>query len=102
MDCIGHGVAKSRTRLSDFHFHTPHPPTASLFLRTTQEGGGRQGATRRLGSGPRLLGHLTRGSSGSPRPQPTHTAAGDGVEAVSNFLGPGRGPCSGGAGWGTA
>ena len=22
MDCIVHGVAKSRTRLSDFHFHT--------------------------------------------------------------------------------
>ena len=21
MDCIGHGVAKSQTRLSDFHFH---------------------------------------------------------------------------------
>ena len=21
MDCIGHGVTKSRTRLSDFHFH---------------------------------------------------------------------------------
>ena len=21
MDCIVHGVAKSRTRLSDFHFH---------------------------------------------------------------------------------
>ena len=21
MDCIAHGVAKSRTRLSDFHFH---------------------------------------------------------------------------------
>ena len=75
MDCIGHGVAKSRTRLSDFHFHTHPPPPTSLFLRTAQEGGGRQGVTRRLGSGPRLLGHLTRGSSGSSRPQPTHTAA---------------------------
>ena len=25
MDCIVHGVAKSRTRLSDFHFHFPRP-----------------------------------------------------------------------------
>ena len=24
MDCIAHGVAKSRTRLSDFHFHSLH------------------------------------------------------------------------------
>ena len=23
MDCIGHGVAKSQTRLSDFHYHFP-------------------------------------------------------------------------------
>ena len=23
MDCIVHGVAKSRTQLSDFHFHYP-------------------------------------------------------------------------------
>ena len=22
-DCIVHGIAKSRTRLSDFHFHSP-------------------------------------------------------------------------------
>ena len=22
MDCIGHGVSKSRTQLSDFHIHT--------------------------------------------------------------------------------
>ena len=27
MDCIVHGVAKSQTRLSDFHFH----PTASPY-----------------------------------------------------------------------
>ena len=28
MDCMVHGVAKSRTRLSDLHFHFPHtnPP----------------------------------------------------------------------------
>ena len=26
MDCIVHGVAKSRTRLSDFHFHLWHVP----------------------------------------------------------------------------
>ena len=25
MDCIVHGVAKSQTQLSDFHFHTSHP-----------------------------------------------------------------------------
>ena len=25
MDCIVHGVAKSRTRLNDFHFHTFKP-----------------------------------------------------------------------------
>ena len=24
MDCIVHGVAKSQTQLSDFHFHTSH------------------------------------------------------------------------------
>ena len=24
MDCIVHGLAKSRTRLSDFHFHFVH------------------------------------------------------------------------------
>ena len=29
MDCIVHGVAKSRTRLSDFHFHPPLPPTVA-------------------------------------------------------------------------
>ena len=26
MDCIVHGVAKSQTRLSDFHFHLWHVP----------------------------------------------------------------------------
>ena len=37
-----HSVAKSRTRLSDFHFHgSPPPPLSSLFPRkTAQEGGG--------------------------------------------------------------
>ena len=29
MDCIVHGVAKSRTCLNDFHFHSPVP--ISLF-----------------------------------------------------------------------
>ena len=32
MDCIAHGVAKSRTRLSEFHFHTV--PTQA-FLEST-------------------------------------------------------------------
>ena len=30
MDCIVHGVAKSRTRLSDFHFHTRHMQRSGL------------------------------------------------------------------------
>ena len=30
MDCIVHGVSKSRTRLSDFHFHFESPGTQSL------------------------------------------------------------------------
>ena len=105
MDCIGHGVANSRTRQSDFHFHgSPPPPTPPPVCSPEEprrKGAGRQGVTRRLGSGPRLLGHLTRGSSGGPRPQPTHTAAGDGVEPVSNFLCPGT-LLRVGAGWGTA
>ena len=29
MGCIVHGVAKSRTRLSDFHFHFPAPTRRS-------------------------------------------------------------------------
>ena len=32
MDCIIHGVEKSRTRLSDFHFHITDSPE-SLFRR---------------------------------------------------------------------
>ena len=32
MDCIVHGVTKSRTRLSDFHFTSPKVCTPSLFL----------------------------------------------------------------------
>ena len=99
MDCIGHGVANSRTQRSDFHFHgSPLPAPTSPLVCSPEEprmkGAGRQGVTRRQGSGPRLLRHLTRGSSGGPRPQPTHTDAGNGVEPVSNFLCPGRGPCS--------
>ena len=30
MDCIDHGVAKSQTRLSDFHFHFSHHLTSML------------------------------------------------------------------------
>ena len=30
MDCIVHGVAKSRTQLSDFHFHFSHISCAPL------------------------------------------------------------------------
>ena len=30
MDCIVHGVSKSRTRLSDFYFHFESPGTQSL------------------------------------------------------------------------
>ena len=36
MDCIVHGVAKSRTRLSTFHFHLqfhPSPETGSCMLK---------------------------------------------------------------------
>ena len=29
MDCMVHGVAKSQTRLSDFHFHFPQEPGAA-------------------------------------------------------------------------
>ena len=39
MDCIAHGVAKSRTRLSGFHFHFPlgHSAVcASSRLQVTQ------------------------------------------------------------------
>ena len=32
MDCIVHGIAKSWTGLSDFHFHGPHAPTLGLML----------------------------------------------------------------------
>ena len=30
IDCIVHGVGKSRTRLSDFYFHFPSGPSAAL------------------------------------------------------------------------
>ena len=36
MDCIVHGVTKSRTRLSDFHFHTYSQPSLSLLCLFTQ------------------------------------------------------------------
>ena len=37
MDCIVRGVAKSRTRLSDFHFTSLHfPPHSPFFARLTQ------------------------------------------------------------------
>ena len=36
MDCIVHGVAKSRTRLSDFHFHTFSQSSLSLLCLFTQ------------------------------------------------------------------
>ena len=33
MDCVVHGVAKSQTRLSDFHFFLPkHPPYPAISL----------------------------------------------------------------------
>ena len=31
-DCIVYGVAKSRTLLSDFHFHLPHEPLLKLLV----------------------------------------------------------------------
>ena len=37
MDCIIHGVTKSQTGLSDFHFHFP-PALAGLFLSTPPPG----------------------------------------------------------------
>ena len=36
MDCIVHGVAKSQTRLSDFHFHFPQEPGAARW-RSSQK-----------------------------------------------------------------
>ena len=37
MDCIGHGVAKSQTRLSDFHFHFGKEENKQLlFLHVTE------------------------------------------------------------------
>ena len=38
MDCIVHGVAKSRTRLSDFHFFFTEAPEEALFLLRVTEG----------------------------------------------------------------
>ena len=37
MDCLVHGVTKSRTRLSDFHFQLTKDQTRNL-KRQTQEG----------------------------------------------------------------
>ena len=31
MDCVVHGVAKSRTRLSDFHFHFSHESPVCVY-----------------------------------------------------------------------
>ena len=36
MDCIVHGVTKSRTRPSDFHFHTFTSPRAGSSLRLSE------------------------------------------------------------------
>ena len=40
MDCMVHGVAKSRTRLSDFHFHITN--TLAWRIPWTEEPGGLQ------------------------------------------------------------
>ena len=37
MYCIVHGVAKSQTRLSDFHFHTPGTWNTLTYGKTYQE-----------------------------------------------------------------
>ena len=38
MDCIVHGVTKSWTRLSDFHFFSTEAPEETPFLRRVTEG----------------------------------------------------------------
>ena len=62
MDCIVHGVAKSQTRLSDFHFHCFY--WASLWLsgkESTCNAGdaGEEGSIPRLGGSP-------EGGNGNP------------------------------------
>ena len=37
MDRIVHGVANSRTRLSDFHFHSPEPPVVQRVKDTASQ-----------------------------------------------------------------
>ena len=37
MDCLVHGVTKSQTRLSDFHFHYFHYKCQRIFLTSSEE-----------------------------------------------------------------
>ena len=38
MDCMAHGVAKSRTRLSNFHFRTYEEFRAKMYIQTIKPG----------------------------------------------------------------
>ena len=42
MDCIGHGVAKSQTQLSDFHFHFVHLGNSFNFTEQSSRDSGLQ------------------------------------------------------------